>query len=173
MKYIITITITILVLTVGFANAAKAKKEIDKPYPTGCEAVGFSYKYGVLLLKSNTESTPQSIFFLHNISKKAIEFYQVRDGSHPYIMHSHNTLGPDQWAAYATDQSETKFICTTASKTKYQGGILDCEKSLKICQYPKVKFALNNRGNYWATTNQTKNSAVKTVIRQGTLLRWW
>lgn len=172
MKLII-ITITLFSLVIGLANAAKAKKRPSKPYPTGCETVGFSYEHGALLLASNTKATPQSMYFIHNVSKRSIEFHQARDGSHPYIMHSHTTLRPNQWAAYATDQTETKFICTTASKKKYQGRVLDCKKLLKICQYPKVKFALNNRGNYWATTNKTKNSAVRTVIRQGTLLRWW
>ncbi len=172
MKHLVLLTMT-LALAINISFAAKKEKKDVKPYPTGCQVSGFEFKHGALLLKADTKETPQAIFFIHNISKYNIKFHQSRTGNEPYVIHSNQKLKVNQWAAYATDKKITKFVCTSYDNKKTNGKVLDCEKALKICQYPKVEFAVNNRGNYWATTNRTKNSAVRAVIRQGTLLRWW
>lgn len=174
----LTLTLTFIFLFIfALSGIAIAKKNSEltpeKSYPTGCQTIGYQFVHGLLTLTPVTEEHPQAVFFIHNASNKDVKLLQVRDGKEPYTMYNNISISPNQWAVYATDEQLTKFICLNNSKEITAGAILDCKDLLKICEFPKVVFSLNNRGNYWATTNRPMNEAVRAIIRQGVLLKWW
>lgn len=182
--YLVIMAMFLVILNVSFAakittaKTTTAKKTTTvkttstKPYPTGCKLVGYGFSNGVLVLTPYHKNIEQKqvVYFIQNTSKQEILFSDLRDPSAPYIMHHNNTLKPDQWAVFAADKI-TKFICSNNNKTPNLQSIVDCENTVKVCEYANVKFALNNRGNYWATTNLSMSGAVTEIIQQGVLLK--
>jgi len=187
---LVIVAILLMVLNVGFAAKATtvknatapksastkktttAKTTTPKPYPTGCKQVGFGFSNGVLVLEPYHKNIEQKqvVYFIQNTSKQEILFSDQQDPDAPYIMHHNNTLKPDQWAVFAADKI-TRFICSNNNKIQTLQSIVDCENTIKVCEYANVKFALNNRGNYWAATNLSMSGAVTEIIHQGVLLK--
>lgn len=176
-RIIITVIIfSIMLFSLGFA-AKKASvkdptKEPVQAYPTGCSPIGFKFSNGVLVLAPvhKAEAQQQVIYFIQNKSKQDILFTDQRDSNLPYIMHNNNSLKSNLWAVFAAD-SKTKFICSKTDKAQTVQSILDCEDLVKVCEYANVKFALNNRGNYWATSNMSMSEAIREIVHQGILLK--
>lgn len=172
-RYLLIMAMSVALLNLSFAaKTTAAKTTPQKPYPTGCKQVGYGFANGVLVLTPYHKNIDQKqvIYFIQNISKQEIVFSDQRDGNTPYIMHNDNTLKPDQWGVYAADVT-TKFMCSNKDKTQTLQSIVDCENTVKVCEYANVKFAPNNRGNYWATTDMSMSGAVTEIIHQGVLLK--
>lgn len=154
------------------AKKIKLKSVLKNTFPTGCREVGFGFKHYMLILYPYAAGQSQSLYFIHNKTRKLIKFYQMRSGDEAYIYHLNNKIQPKQWGALATDEKKVKFVCTMLSEKSKYGEIVDCAEVLELCEYPNVQFAINNYGNYWAVESGTKSEVIKKVIRQGVLLRW-
>lgn len=157
---IISILSTLSIIQLSFADKPK------KQFPHGCKSMGYSIKHNILVLEPTKKAHPQALYFMKNIGKNTVSLKQVSKASSMYVLTMNNTIKPGRWAALAMDSSQLNYLCMVKSK------IVDCKKYLKICEYKKFKFALNNRGNYWVTTNRDMKGATRSVIRNGTLLIW-
>lgn len=162
---LLVITVTIILLQ----SAVYAKEAL---FPNGCRSVGYSFKHYTLILKPNLKGHSQSLYFIHNKTSQPLTFYQMRTGNEAYIMHLNNKIQPWQWGVFATDEKQVRFICATPSTTSDYGQIVNCENVVELCEYPNVKFSINNHGNYWAVPSDEKIKARNNVIKQGVLLKW-
>ena len=135
--------------------------------PKGCEVKGFAYSENFLVLN---EHGNQEFYLLQNHSNKAIEMelYETKDVFMSPKLHS--KLEPSRWSALASDVVDLHFKCYTQEGEITT--ILNCSDVLDICQYPRVKFALSNMGNYWVSTNKEQGQVIKDAVAKGILLRW-
>jgi hypothetical protein len=166
----------LIVICLLFADSAMAKKSKSKDkgplFPTGCRVTGFSFNHYVLNLHPHQAGNQQSLYYIHNESNQLIRLYHVQDTEKPYIIHLNNTIKPGQWSAFATADKDVKFICTVIKKNSKKRRIVDCAKKLKVCEYPNVEFAINNYGNYWAVSSNSKKGTTRSIVRQGIFLHW-
>ncbi len=136
-------------------------------YPKGCEVKGFSYEFNNLVLNPKGE---QSFYMIQNISPSQIELrrHETRNVFMSPDLQTH--LAPENWAAFASDIKNMQFKCFSYENN--ESIQVDCRDVLDICQYPRVKFALSNMGNYWVSTNKSQSGIIKDAISKGILLRW-
>lgn len=136
-------------------------------FPRGCEVTGFGYSNNYLILN---ERGQQAFYLVQNRSDKTIELehYETKDVFMSPKLHS--KLEPLHWSAFASDVEGLHFRCYRQE----EGSTLtvNCSDALDVCQYPRVKFALSNMGNYWVSTNKDKGQVIKDAVAKGILLRW-
>lgn len=157
-----------LLLTFSIGHAEKKGR-----FPVGCIHVEKPFNYRVLILKSASALHLQTLYFIHNIKPQKVYLTQAINQDKPYIMHINTWINGKRWAALATDETEIKFICSTNNKNKKYRSVVDCGKYLDICEFKQAKFATNNRGNYWAITNQSMKGAIRNLRYQGVWLRYY
>ncbi len=139
--------------------------------PLGCRDVGYQYQLNVVNLLPEAAGDRQSLYFLFNRTNKPLKLYQMRGEESTRSMYLNHVIRPQQWGVLATSEKEVKYICTTEdSKTRF-GKIVNCADSIKVCEYARVKFGLNNRGNYWVVGSNSRGGAVGEVIRYGIIPR--
>lgn len=140
-------------------------------FPRGCEVRGFGYDGRHLILN---ETGTQTLYLIQNRAGRTIELRRVEDPnvfmSPPLI----TRLDAEKWAAFASDIQELNFECLLSQKDSQDNKVqnIDCREALDVCQYPRVKFALSNMGNYWVTTNKTQSQVINDTAGKGILLRW-
>lgn len=136
-------------------------------YPRGCEVKGFGYNENYLILN---EDGNQTFYLIQNTSKTQIELerHETRDVFMSPTLQA--KIDPSRWAAFASDIENMHFKCYTHDNN--QVSMVKCSDVLDICQYPRVKFALSNMGNYWVSTNKPQTRVIKDAIAKGILLRW-
>lgn len=149
-------------------------------FPHGCEVKGFSYDGRVLSLN---DTGAQTFYLLQNINSQPIELRRVEEKdvfmSPPLIAR----LQPENWAAFASDIQNMQFECLLTSPNAEASELtseipnpklktVDCRDVLEVCQYPRVKFALSNMGNYWVSTNKPQRQVINDAAAKGILLRW-
>jgi hypothetical protein len=142
-------------------------KVVANNFPRGCEVTGFGFNQHYLILNENGE---QSFYLLQNRSPVRVELqrYEPREVfmSPPLTA----KLDPSNWAAFASDIGNLHFQCfVNENDTAVK---IDCRDVLEICQYPRVKFALSNMGNYWVSTNKTQAEVINEAANKGILLHW-
>ena len=155
----------------GHAAAAVAKS--DDKSPLGCRDLGYEFDLKVLKLLPAEAGQRQSLYFIFNALPNNINLYQMLKDESTRSMYLNHTIHPRQWAVLSTSEKELKYICTVddaKNKTKY-GTVVDCAKSLKVCEYARVKYGLNNEGNYWLVNSNTSGGAVNEVIHYGIIPR--
>lgn len=153
-----------------FSSTAIAAKK--RKFPPGCTPTGFSFKYHVLMLHPHAAGKQQSLFFVHNKTLKSVRLFQMRSGDEPYIMHLNNTIKPNQWGVFSTDEELVKFICALPEKKSKFGTVINCKSALELCEYVNVKFSASTHGNYWSVGSNSRRGAINNVIHQGILLKW-
>jgi len=164
--------IAMIALGMSVAVEARRTKKPLNTFPPNCNKVGYEYKFKQLVLYPEKAGHTLSMYFMFNKSDWPVTLYQTRGDEDAYSSHLINTIQPKRWAALSLDTSHMKFICTKGDGRKHYGRITDCEELLKVCEYDNVLFGVNNRGNYWAVTSSSRNTAVRTVVRKhGILLR--
>nr|WP_229669306.1 enhanced entry protein EnhB [Legionella impletisoli] len=140
---------------------------LGESYPRGCEVTGFGYNENYLILNEQGE---QTFYLIQNRSDTQIEL-ERHETEEVFMSPTLQTkLDPKQWAAFASDVGNLHFKCY-----KHNDGntsLVKCSDVLDICQYPRVKFALSNMGNYWVSTNKPQARVIKDAIAKGILLRW-
>lgn len=151
-------------LTLGFifidASAAS--------FPRGCEVTGFGFNENDLVLNERGE---QSFFLIQNRLDKKIELEHYETNPDVFMSPKlENKFDPSRWAAFASDIENLHFKCYTQDKGDRLA--VNCRDALDVCQYPRVKFALSNKGNYWISTNKALEQVIKDAVAKGILLRW-
>lgn len=149
-----------VLLTVLFQQSVYA-------YPKGCEVKGFGYSDRYLIVN---QTGNQTFYLIQNKSSATIELqrYETRD-----VFMSPNLEGilkPSAWAGFASDIQDMHFQCVI--RKGHDINPVPCQEVLDVCQYPRVKFALSNMGNYWVSLNKSQSRVIKEAIAKGLLLRW-
>lgn len=139
----------------------------SQTFPHGCEVTGFGFQGNYLILN---ETGNQSFYLIQNRSNASVELqrYETRD---VFMSPSLSVkLEPSNWAAFASDIGNLHFEClVTENETRKK---IDCLNVLEVCQYPRVKFAASNMGNYWVSTNKSQTQVINESANKGILLRW-
>ncbi|MCC5792524.1 MAG: enhanced entry protein EnhB [Legionellaceae bacterium] len=136
-------------------------------YPQGCEVSGFSYQNPFLILN---DTGKQTFYLIQNKSKTTIELqrHETREVFMSPLLSA--KINASNWSAFASDVPSFHFACFIHEKKEVIP--VACSEVLDICQYPRVKFALSNMGNYWVAVNQGQKQIIKAAIAKGILLKW-
>lgn len=184
MRYVKYISVSLLLF--GLFNSAFARESAEEyesqykdpaRYPLGCKNVGYQYHLNVVELKPKMDTDEitdgQTMYFFYNRLGVPVNMNQMLGDSSTRDTFLNHTILPNQWAVLATNQSDLTFICSVnTNPMKYgYGKVVDCSDSLKICEYVRVKFGLNNKGNYWLVNSSTRGNAVGSVVRYGIIPR--
>lgn len=156
-------TLGSLVLSLLIATPTNAST-----FPRGCEVTGFGFQDTHLVLN---EKNQQAFFLIQNRSDKKIELEHKE--TRPEVFMSPKLqakLDVGQWSAFASDIDNFHFKCYIQDGEARTA--LNCADVLDVCQYPRVKFALSNMGNYWISTNKPQDQVIKDAVAKGILLRW-
>lgn len=136
-------------------------------FPRGCEVTGFGFNSGHLVLN---EAGNQSFYLIKNHSATPIQLQRVE--THDVFMSPPLTakFEPTSWAAFASDVENFHFECLTTDAESIT--TIDCRDVLEVCQYPRVRFALSNMGNYWVSVNKTQQQVINDAVAKGIYLKW-
>lgn len=151
----------LLNLVIGHANAAPL-------FPKGCEVTGFGFSKQFLIINEHGD---QTLYLLQNRSDKQIELEHYE--THPDVFMSpklESKLAAGHWAAFASDVENMYFQCYIKNGENRE--LVNCSEALDVCQYPRVKFALSNMGNYWVSTDKPQAQVIKDATAKGIYLRW-
>lgn len=167
-KSIMTLLLTTSCLLGSVQAASTMKTKTTSPlFPKGCEASGYGYNEQYLVLNQYGE---QTYFLIQNRSHTSIELehQETRDVFMSPTMKA--KIDADHWAAFASDVANSYFKCF--SRTGDSTTPVNCSDVIEICQYPRVKFATSNMGNYWVSTNKSRAQVIQDSVDKGILLRW-
>ncbi len=156
----VTKSLLVSTLLVNSLNAASA-------FPRGCEVSGFGYDQNYLILN---ESGEQSYYLIQNRSESKVELerHDTADAfMSPPLLASLDSMG---WAAFASDVKNVNFKCY--KRIDENTSLVDCRDVLEVCQYPRVRFALSNMGNYWISVNKTQANVIQDSVAKGIYLKW-
>ena len=138
-----------------------------EPFPRGCEITGFSFDNGTLLIN---DTGRQSFYLIRNHGTTPIQLQRIetRDVfmSPPLIA----KIDATNTAAFASDVANFHFQCLTTNTEAVTP--IDCRDVLEVCEYPRVKFALSNMGNYWVSINKTQQEIINDAVSKGIYLKW-
>ncbi|MCL5272532.1 MAG: enhanced entry protein EnhB [Gammaproteobacteria bacterium] len=136
-------------------------------FPRGCEVSGFGYDQNFLILNDTGE---QSYYLIQNRSESKIELERHESGDVFMSPPLQATLEPANWAAFASDVKNLNFKCY--KHVEENTTAIDCRDVLDVCQYPRVRFALSNMGNYWISFNKTQHDVIQDSVAKGIYLKW-
>lgn len=136
-------------------------------FPRGCEIVGFFYNQKDLILN---ETGNQAYYLIQNRSDSTIELERYESGDTFMSPPLHAIFTPMNWGAFASDLKELHFKCY--KKTAENTAMVDCQEVLDVCQYPRARFALSNKGSYWISSNKPQNLVIQDSVKQGIYLKW-
>jgi hypothetical protein len=136
-------------------------------FPRGCEVTGFGYDGPNLIVN---EKGDQSYYLVQNRSNRTIELQRIEDPNAFMTPSLTAKLLPENWAALSSDVSNLNFQCFHVEES---GNVkVDCREVIDICQYPRVKFALSNMGNYWVSINKSRQEVINDSVAKGIYLKW-
>lgn len=161
----------LLALSLFFTHATA-----ETSFPRGCEVIGYGFNQNDLVI--NDKGT-QAFYMIQNRSDRQIELEHIETRPDVFMSPKLETkLAPQSWAAFASDIENMHFRCYTRENTQENNPensdklIVNCQDAIDVCQYPRVKFALSNMGNYWISTNKPREQVIKDAVAKGILLRW-
>lgn len=150
-------------LSAALINSVHAASQ----FPRGCEVSGYGFNQSYLILN---ETGKQAYYLIQNHSDAKIEMEHQSSNEAFMSPPLHATFDPMSWGAFASDMKNQDFKCykhigesTTA---------VDCRDVLDICQYPRVRFALSNMGNYWIAFNKPQAAVIQESVAKGIYLKW-
>jgi len=162
----------IVILTVVFGlltlNVAIAKKQIR--FPVGCTNVGHKFDLYNVILTPTSRRLPQTVYFIHNISKESIYLHQEKQKDKLYTTRINGNISANQWSVLAVAEKQMKFACTTLDRRKKNHELISCEKVLDICEFRQSNFGINHRGTYWLLLNKSRKTAMKMTRDYGVWL---
>ena len=159
--------VSLLSVYVGFVAVAKTVTPDVAQNPLGCKDLGYKFVFNTLTILPESVGERQSLYFVFNKLNKPVKLYHMVHDNSAIRTSLDHTINPLQWAVLATSEKELKYICTAEQNSSRYGNVIDCRESLKVCEYTKVKFGLNNRGNYWIVGSNSRGGAVGDVVRYG------
>jgi hypothetical protein len=145
---------------IGSAQAAGS-------FPRGCEVTGFGYNQNYLILN---DTGNQSYYLIQNHSNSKIELERINTEEAFMSPPLHATLDPMNWGAFASDVKDLNFKCYQRFDENVSS--VDCREVLEVCQYPRVRFALSNMGNYWVSINKSQGEIIQDSVTKGIYLKW-
>lgn len=163
MNYTLLIVLLMFFLTLNHSNASSP----NRLFPHGCEVKGFGFDQHYLIVNDSGE---QSFYLIQNRSNYPIELHRVENQNGFMSPSLATKLDSQQWGAFASDIQNFHFQCLAKETEPAQ--IINCREVLEICQYPRVKFALSNMGNYWVATNKQQAEVINEATKKGIYLRW-
>ncbi len=155
----------------GGSVSGYAYEEPEDRYPLGCRDSGYQFNLKTLDLIPHEEEGIPSLFFIFNKTNKPIQLSQMRAGDDDEKMSINHEIPPQKWAALAMDHHHFKYACSEANAKSAYGKVVDCAESLKVCNFARVKYGLNNSGNLWMVAGNTKNGALREVTNFGVIAR--
>lgn len=139
----------------------------SESFPRGCEVTGFGYNGTNLVVNDNGN---QSFYLIQNRGNRPIEMQRVANRDVFMSPPLTARLQPANWAAFASDIENMHFQCFYVENSNTEK--VDCREVLDVCQYPRVKFALSNMGNYWVSVNKEQRQIIQDSTAKGIYLRW-
>nr|WP_298622763.1 enhanced entry protein EnhB [uncultured Legionella sp.] len=136
-------------------------------FPRGCEVSGFGYDKNFLILNDTGE---QSYYLMQNRSDAKIELERHETGDVFMSPPLQATIEPANWAAFASDVKNLNFKCY--KHVEENTTAINCSDVLDVCQYPRVRFALSNMGNYWISANKSQHNVIQDSVAKGIYLKW-
>ena len=137
-------------------------------FPRGCEVSGFGFSKNFLIVNEHGE---QSFYLIQNRSNQNITLEHYETQANVFMSPTLETkLSPLNWAAFASDVENLYFKCYTQEGDNKV--MVNCSDALDVCQYPRVKFALSNMGNYWVSTDKSQDQVIKEATKKGIFLHW-
>lgn len=150
---------------------AAAKEKIDKDdnkNPLGCDDVGYSMHLKTLILLPGEAGPRNSMYFVYNLLPQSVNLFNMRHGDGLYSTYLNHSIQSHKWAVLETNEKSINYVCTVDDKNHPNyGKIVDCAGAVKVCEFTKVVFGMNNRGNYWMVKSNTRNGALREVVRYG------
>ena len=168
MKKLMGSTLTLGLLMGGLANAAIFD---ESKSPLGCRDMGYQFKLNVMKIQPEAAGDRQSLYFVFNRLNRPVNLYQMLGEDSVRTMALNHVINAQQWSILATGEKELKYICTVDDAKSKHGKIVSCSDSVKVCEYARVKFGLNNRGNYWISSSTNRNRAVADALHYGIIPR--
>lgn len=156
LKYALFLSTTLLLPTLALAD-----------FPRGCELSGFGFDDPYVIFNDVDQ---QTYFLMNNHSTLPIQLERVETEDTFMSPKLESKLKPGRWSGLASDMSHVHFQCFT--QTQGMATLVNCREVLTICQYPRAKFALSNKGTYWVSTNKPQKTIIRDSTRKGILLRW-
>lgn len=164
--------LSLLLIATGVCAEEKEKKEAkDDKYPLGCRNVGYVFDLKILKLLPEESGERQSLYFIFNNLSTKISLYQMLKNDSTRSMYLNHVILPRQWSVLSTSESELKYICSVEEGKSTYGKIVDCADSLKVCEFARVKYGMNNQGNFWLVNSNTNGGAVREVLNYGIIPR--
>lgn len=140
----------------------------ETAFPRGCEVTGYGFMGNDLVFNEKGE---QAFYLMQNHSNKKIEMEHFETRQDVFMSPKLETkIDALNWAAFASDIQNSHFRCYTRENGDRM--LVNCRDAIDVCQYPRVKFALSNMGNYWISTNKPREQVIKDAVAKGILLRW-
>jgi hypothetical protein len=139
----------------------------ESTFPRGCKVTGFSYNPPYLILN---ETGNQAYYLIQNRSNVSIELERHETTEAFMSPPLHVTIDPMNWAAFASDVQDINFRCY--HHVNEEIAMIDCRDVLDVCQYPNVKFAQSNLGNYWISWNKSQEDIIHDSVAKGIYLKW-
>lgn len=156
----LTKSIALSAILISTVNAASV-------FPRGCEVSGFGYDQNLLILN---ETGAQSYYLIQNRSDSKIEL-ERHDNADAFMSPPLQAdLEPSNWAAFASDVQNVNFKCY--KHVEDNTSLVNCKDVLEVCQYPRVRFALSNMGNYWISINKPQQNIIQDSVAKGIYLKW-
>jgi len=152
-------------------QAQDKQQKADEKRPLGCRDLGYRFQLKILELQPAEVGEKQSLYFIFNSRSEPVKLYQMLKDTSSRSMYLNHEIKPRQWAVLSTSETDLKYICSIADAKSNYGKIVDCEQSLKVCEYARVKYGLNNKGNYWLVKSNTSGGAVNEVLHYGIIPR--
>ena len=153
----------VIILSAVLLNTAHA----GSTFPRGCEVSGFGFNQNYLILNDNGE---QAYYLIQNRSNSKIEL-ERHDTDDAFMSPPlQASIDPMNWGAFASDVKNLNFKCYQHNGDNTAA--IDCSEVLDICQYPRVRFALSNMGNYWISANKPQNNVIQDSVSKGIYLKW-
>lgn len=152
-----------ILLSVLLINTVDA----NSTFPRGCEVSGFGYNQNNLILNDSGE---QSYYLIQNRSDAKIELERHETGDAFMSPPLQASIEPMNWGAFASDVKNLNFKCYKHELENTS--TVDCRDVLDVCQYPRVRFALSNMGNYWISINKSQNNVIQDSVAKGIYLKW-
>ena len=157
-------------LLLGLSEAVYAKSDPQIRSPLGCRDVGYAFDLNVLQILPRSVGDDQSLYFMFNKTNKSVNLYQMRQSDSSQSVYLNHVIRPGRWAVLSSSE-RMKYICTIHDGKTSHGKIVDCGESLKVCEYARVKYGMNNRGNYWLVNSNTRSGAIREVVYYGIIPR--
>ena len=144
-----------------------AEDKDDSRNPIGCRDVGYNFDMKTVIFDPAGPVGAQSMYFIFNILNEKVTLFQMHGNESSHNLYLNHRITEKKWAALSMTEKPVRFICTVPDENSRYGKIVDCGESIKICQFTKVRYGMNNKGSYWLVNSNTKNGALREVVRYG------